>query len=46
MMNGLEIKCYGDGTNCTDCTDAGWCGRFDRMCEEINEGIIMEDGDK
>lgn len=45
-MSGLEIKCYCDQEHCADCDPAGWCGRFDRMCEEVNTGEIVEDGDK
>ena len=45
-MSGLEIKCYCDSMHCADCDPTGWCGRFDRMCEEVNTGEIVEDGDK
>lgn len=42
---GLQLKCYRDGEHCADRDPTGWCGRFDRMCEEVNMNEIVEDGE-
>lgn len=44
-MEGLTIKCYGDRDECVHCLD-GWCGLYDRMCEEIHIDMIREDGEE
>lgn len=43
-MNGCKITCYADVDECQYRTENGWCGMYDRMCEEIHINEVREDG--
>ena len=43
---GMTIKCYADADECAERDPTGWCGRFDRMCEEVHVDVLKEDGEE
>lgn len=45
-MDGLKITCYCDCGECAQRDPTGWCGKYDRMCEEVNAGLWKEDGEQ
>ena len=42
---GLTIKCYGDRDECRY-YENGWCGMYDRPCDQIHIDMIKEDGEE
>lgn len=43
---GVKIRCYSDRDECRECSPDGWCGMYDRMCEEIHIDLTKEDGEE
>ena len=44
-MGGVTITCYGDRDECIHYQN-GWCGLYDRRCDEIHIDMIKEDGEE